>query len=130
MEILVGMRRNNLRKEKVGSSLVEEDPVRDFLGKLDAHESVGPDGMLPQVLRELADVIFERPWRIGEVSDNCRKTNFTTVFTKGKNIWASQPYLFPGKVMKQLILDVISSQVEEKKAIRNSQYRFTTGKSC
>lgn len=58
MEILVGMRRNNLRKEKVGSSLVEEDPVRDFLSKLDAHESVGPDGMLPQVLRELADVIM------------------------------------------------------------------------
>lgn len=58
MEILVGMTRNNLGKEKVGSSLVEEDPVRDFLGKLDAHESVGPDGMLPQVLRELADVIM------------------------------------------------------------------------
>lgn len=50
------MTRNNSRKEKAGSSLVE-DPVRDFLGKLDAHESVCPDEMLPQVLRELADVI-------------------------------------------------------------------------
>lgn len=110
--------------------LVEENEVREYLSKIDFHKPIGPDGMHTQVLRELADVIFERPWRIGEVSDNCRKTNFTTVFTKGKNIWASQPYLFPGKVMKQLILDVISSQVEEKKAIRNSQYRFTTGKSC
>ena len=35
----------------------------------------------------------------------------------------------PEKMMKQLILDVISKQVEEKKIIRTSQYLFTKGKS-
>jgi len=32
--------------------------------------------------------------------------------------------------MEQLILDVISKQVEEKKVIRSSQHGFTKGKSC
>ena len=35
----------------------------------------------------------------------------------------------PEKMMKQLILDVISKQVVEKKIIRTSQYLFTKGKS-
>jgi len=32
-----------------------------------------------------------------------------------------------GKMMEQLVLDVISKQVEEKKVIRSSQHRFTKG---
>jgi len=35
-----------------------------------------------------------------------------------------------GKVMEQLILEVINKQVEEKKVIRSSQHAFTKGKSC
>ncbi|PKU35707.1 rna-directed dna polymerase from mobile element jockey- hypothetical protein [Limosa lapponica baueri] len=36
----------------------------------------------------------------------------------------------PGKVMERLILAIISKHVEEKKAIRSSQHRFTKGKAC
>jgi len=32
--------------------------------------------------------------------------------------------------MEQLILDVITKRVEEKKVIRSSQHEFTKGKSC
>ncbi|PKU42310.1 reverse hypothetical protein [Limosa lapponica baueri] len=53
--------------------LVEEDQVREQLSKLHTQKSMGPDGMHPQMLRELLEVIagplsiiFERSWRTEE----------------------------------------------------------------
>ena len=61
--------------------------MRDRLSNLDAHISMDPNGMHPQVLRELAGiiaeplyVIFERSWRTGEVPEDWRKDNVTSVF--------------------------------------------------
>jgi len=115
--------------------------VRDHLSNLDAHKSVGPDGMHPRVLRELADVIaellsiiFERSWRTGDVLEDWRKAGITPIFKKGKKelpreLQTGQPYLHPGKD-EQLILEVIIKQLEEKKVIGSSQHGFTNGKSC
>ena len=36
----------------------------------------------------------------------------------------------PAKVMKQLVLDILSKQLEENKVIRSSQRGFTKEKSC
>jgi len=71
--------------------LVEEDYARNHLSGLYAHKSMGLDGMHPQVLRELADVIaeplsvnFEKSWRRGEVPEDWRKANVTPIFKKGR----------------------------------------------
>ncbi|KFV85130.1 hypothetical protein N308_07876, partial [Struthio camelus australis] len=108
--------------------LVEEDQVRDLLSKLDIHKSMGPDGMHPRVLRELADVItrplsilLERSWRSGEVPEGWKKANVTPVFLKGKEEPGSYRPVsltsIPGKVMEQLLLEVITKHVEDKKVI-------------
>ncbi|GAB0190397.1 mitochondrial enolase superfamily member 1 [Grus japonensis] len=126
------------RKEDV--PLVEEDQVREHLGKLDIHKSMGLDGMHPRALRELADVIakllsiiFERSWRTGEVPEDWRKASVTLVFKKGKkedlgNYRPVSLISIPGKVMEQLILGVINKHVEEKEVIGSGQHRFTRGK--
>jgi len=118
--------------------LAEEDCVRDHFSKLDTHKPMGPNGIDSRVLRELANAIaeplsifFESSWRTEEVPENWRKASVTPVFKKDKN---KDPGNYrpvsltsiPGKVMEQLILDVIK-QVEEKKVIRSSQHGFNKG---
>ncbi|PKU29730.1 rna-directed dna polymerase from mobile element jockey-like [Limosa lapponica baueri] len=127
---------------KEDSPSIKEDRVRDHFGKLDTHRYIGPDGMHLRVLRELADVIvkplsiiFERSQRTGEVPEDWREANVTPVFKKGKkeNPGNYRPVRFtsiPGKIMEQLILDIISKHVEEKKVIGSGQHGFTKGKSC
>ncbi|PKU36532.1 rna-directed dna polymerase from mobile element jockey- hypothetical protein [Limosa lapponica baueri] len=119
--------------------LVEEDQVKEQLSELDTHKSMGPDGMHPRVLRELAEVIaeplpiiFERSWRAGEVPENWRKVNIIPVFKKEElgNYRPVSLTSIPGKMMERLILGTISKHMEEKKAIRSSQHGFTKGKSC
>ncbi|XP_055565143.1 uncharacterized protein LOC102055566 isoform X1 [Falco cherrug] len=114
---------------------------RDHLGMPDTHKSMRPDGMHPQLLRELADVtakpLFittERSWRTGEVPEDWRKAGVTPVFKKGKkgpgNCRPVSLTSIPGKAMEQLSLEVTLKHVKEKKLIRSSQRGFTKGSSC
>ena len=54
--------------------LIQEVLVRDLIHHLDAQKCMGPDGIHPRVLRELAEVlakplsiIYQRSWSTGEV---------------------------------------------------------------
>ncbi|KAJ7413240.1 RNA-directed DNA polymerase from mobile element jockey-like protein [Willisornis vidua] len=121
--------------------LVDEDRIKDHLGRVVTHKSMDPDGMFPQELREVADVIamplsilFERSWRTGEVPEDWGIANITSVFKMSKkedpgNYRPVSLTSISGKMMEQLIMDVISKHVEEKKVIRNSQHGLTKGKS-
>ncbi|KAK4810528.1 hypothetical protein QYF61_004491 [Mycteria americana] len=93
---------------------------------------MGPGGMHPPVLRELADVIA-RPLLI--IFDRSWKANVTPIFKKDKeedpgNYRLVSLTSIPGKVIEQLMLETISRHRKDKAAIRSSQHDFTKGKSC
>ncbi|KFP28511.1 RNA-directed DNA polymerase from mobile element jockey, partial [Colius striatus] len=105
------------------------EEVKDLLAKLKVHKSMVPDGMHPRVLRELADliakplsIIFEQAWRTGEVPEDWRKANVNPVFKKGRkddpgNYRLVSLTSIPGKVMEQLILNVVTKHMKEKMVI-------------
>ncbi|KFP27131.1 RNA-directed DNA polymerase from mobile element jockey, partial [Colius striatus] len=102
------------------------EEFKDLLAKLNTHKSMGPDGMHPRVLRELADVvakplsiIFEQSWRTGK---DWRKANVTPVFKKGRKDDPGNCRLVSltsilGKVMEQLILNVMTKHMIKKMVI-------------
>ncbi|KAK4824800.1 hypothetical protein QYF61_019468 [Mycteria americana] len=100
---------------------------------------MGPHGMYPLVLRELAGVIarllsiiFDRSQQLGEVPKDWRKIKVTPIFKKGKKEHPGKYRLvslpsIPGKEIEQLILETISRYIKDKKFIRSSQHGFTKG---
>ena len=110
--------------------------MQKCLGGISVHTSMGPDGMHPRVLRELAEVtaeplsvIFDRPWRLGEVPEDWRIANVSPVFRKGKkeDVGNSRPVSLssvPRKGMEQPVVDAISKQLGDKDR-RRSHYVFT-----
>ena len=81
---------------------MEEGHVWEYLTKLEVRNSVCPDEIYPQVLRELASVIltplsiiFERSWQLGQVLQNWRKAQ--PFLHKGQGepskLQACQPHL-------------------------------------
>lgn len=70
---------------------MEGNQVRESLRKLDKHKSMGRDGMHPQVLKEIANVImrpllinFDLSWQLGGMPKDCQKANATCIFKKCK----------------------------------------------
>ncbi|KAJ7415111.1 hypothetical protein BTVI_39409 [Pitangus sulphuratus] len=63
------------RDKKLNSTpVIKEETVNDLLSHLDPHKSMGPDGIHPRVMRELAEeiakplsIIYQQSWLTGEV---------------------------------------------------------------
>lgn len=103
---------------------------------------MGADQIHPQVLRKMANVIakphsiiFKRSWSAGDLPEDWWKTNVTSVFRKGEKEDPGKYRVvslttIPGKVIEQLIVDVIFKHVGKKKVVRSIQHGSTKGKSC
>ncbi|GAB0209020.1 mitochondrial enolase superfamily member 1 [Grus japonensis] len=112
----------------------------NLLHHLDTHKSMGPDGIHPRVLRELAEVltkplyiIYQQSWLIGDIPVDWRLANdVTPIHKKGRkeNLGNYRPVSLssvPGKVTEQIILSTITRHVQDNKVIRPSQHGFMKG---
>ncbi|KAF1442156.1 hypothetical protein FQV24_0000798, partial [Spheniscus mendiculus] len=129
--------------------IIQEEAVNNLLRHLDAHKSMGPDGIHPRVLRELAEelakplsIIYQQSWLTGEVPDDWRLTNVTPIYKKGRkedlgnyrpdpgNYRPVSLTSVPGKIMERFILRALTRHERDNQGIRPSQHGFTRGRSC
>ena len=71
--------------------IIHDQMVLDLLQKLDNHNSMGPDGLHPTVLRELADVlaktlsiILQQSWLTRNIPVDWRLANVMPICKKGQ----------------------------------------------
>ncbi|GAB0207944.1 mitochondrial enolase superfamily member 1 [Grus japonensis] len=115
--------------------------VCNLLHHLDTHKSVGPDGIHPRVLRELAEVltkplafIYQQSWLTREVSVDWRLANVMPIHKKGRkeDPGNNRPVSLTsvlGKVTEQIILSAITWHIQDNQVIRPSQHGFMKGRS-
>ncbi|GAB0202528.1 mitochondrial enolase superfamily member 1 [Grus japonensis] len=115
-----------LEDRDCGNNKLPADPkiVWDLLLCLDAYKSMGPDGIHPRVLRELADVIarplsiiFQWSWESGEVPVDWKLANVVPIFKKGKKEDPDFSKAFD-TVSHSILLDKMSSIQFDKNIVR------------
>ncbi|GAB0181361.1 mitochondrial enolase superfamily member 1 [Grus japonensis] len=119
---------------------VKEELVCKLLQELDPYKLMGPDNIHLRVLRELADIvarplsiIFEKLWRSGDIPEDLKKAHVTPIYKKSLkedpgNYRPISLTSIPGKVMEQILLGAITSQM--KHVIGKSKRGFTKDKLC
>ncbi|RMC10206.1 hypothetical protein DUI87_13007 [Hirundo rustica rustica] len=97
---------------------------------------MGPDGIHPRVMRELADelakplsIIYQQSWLTGEVPDDWKLANVTPIHKKGGkedsgNYSPVSLTSVSGKIMEQFILCVIMQHLQDGQGLRPSQHGF------
>uniref|UniRef100_A0A8D0F699 Reverse transcriptase domain-containing protein n=1 Tax=Strix occidentalis caurina TaxID=311401 RepID=A0A8D0F699_STROC len=116
-----------------------QERVSDLLHHVDTHKSMGPDGIHPRVLKELAGVlakplsiIYQQSWLTEEVPTDWKLANVTPIYKKGRkddpgNYRPVSLTSVPGKLMEQLIESTILQHMQDNQGIRPSQHGFMKG---
>jgi len=116
--------------EQNKSPIIQEEAVNDLLCHLDTCKSMGPDGIHPRILRELAEemtkplsIIYQQSWLTGEVPDDRRIASVTPVYKKGRKECPGKyrPVSLTsvlGNIMERFILCALTRHVKDNQGIR------------
>ncbi|KFQ11435.1 hypothetical protein N329_01325, partial [Haliaeetus albicilla] len=108
---------------------IQGEMVSDLLHHLDIPKSMGPDGIHPRVLRELAEIltkplptIYQQSWLTGDVPVDWRLALVMSIYKKGQkadpgNYRPVSLTSVLGRVMEQIILSAITQLVQDNQVI-------------
>ncbi|KAK4805322.1 hypothetical protein QYF61_018185 [Mycteria americana] len=128
--------------EQNEAPIIQGEMVSDLLHHLDTHKSMGPDGIHPRVLRELAEaltkplsILYQQSWLTREVPVDWRLANVMPIYKKGQkedpgNYRPVSLTSVTGKVMEQIILSAITWHIQDNQVTRPSEHGFMKGRSC
>ncbi|KFM04688.1 hypothetical protein AS27_06807, partial [Aptenodytes forsteri] len=109
--------------------VIQEEAVNALLRHLDAQKSMGPDGIHPRVLRELAEVlakplsiIYQQSWLTVKVPDDWRLANVMPIYKKGRkedtgNYRPVSLTSVLGKIMERFILRALTRHERDNQGI-------------
>ncbi|KFO60842.1 hypothetical protein N302_15323, partial [Corvus brachyrhynchos] len=112
-------------REQDGPPVIPEEAVRELLSSLDVHKSLGPDGIPPRVMRELADelakllsIVYQQSWLTGEVPDDWNLANMMPIHNKGRkddpgNYRPVSLTSVPHEGMEQFIMSAITQHLQD-----------------
>jgi len=121
---------------------IQKEAVNDLLCHLDSCKSMGPDGIHPRVMKELAEIlakqlsiIYQQSWLTREVPDDWRIASVTPIYKKDckedpGNYRPVSLTSMPGKIMEQFIPSALTGHAKDNQGIRPSQHGFMKGRSC
>ncbi|KAK4830117.1 hypothetical protein QYF61_008544, partial [Mycteria americana] len=113
---------------------VDTEIVRDQLYQLNNHKSMGPDGIHPRVLKELADgmtgplsIIYQRSWESGEVLADWKLASVTPIYKKGMredpgNYRLVSLTSVPGKLMEKIVFGTTERHLKNNAIIRHISF--------
>ncbi|KAK7105260.1 hypothetical protein V1264_016666 [Littorina saxatilis] len=116
--------------------------VKTLLEKLNPNKALGPDGISPFILKQLADVlaypiskIFTLSMDEGVLPEDWRTANVSPIFKKGSkqepgNYRPVSLTCILCKVMEKLVRSSITQHLEENDLISREQHGFVKGRSC
>ncbi|KFV56407.1 hypothetical protein N328_02995, partial [Gavia stellata] len=116
-------------REQNEAPTIQGEKVSDLLHHLDTQKSMGPDGIHPRVLRELAEVltktlaiIYQQSSITREVPVDWRLANVMLIYKKGQkedrgNYRPVSLTSVLGKIMEQIIFSAITWYVQDNQVI-------------
>jgi len=116
---------------------ITSDQVEEKLKRLNPSKSAGPDKMHPQVLRELRQMaqLFQLSLKSEKLPSDWKVGNISPIHKKGSrqipgNYRPVSLTSVVGKVMEQLIRDVITDHLVTNELLTACQHGFIKGRSC
>ena len=132
----------NVRTDsKVLELIITVDMVLEALQKLNVNKSVGPDGIHPRLLKELAEeiaspitLIFNKSITEGKLPNEWKEAFISSIYKKGsKNLAENyRPISLTSilcKVLESQVRETVLNHLQENKLLSAKQYGFIGGRS-